>query len=587
MGMLSELKERCYAFIHADVHPKPFPIDAWTDARYADWFERFRAKDSDLEDQRGARFPWEPTFSFIVPLYKTPLPYLRDMAESVLGQTYGKLELVLINASPEDAELKTALQAYVENDARVKVVQLEANYGITENTNYGLAAAEGDFVCFLDHDDFIEPDTLFEYVSALDRDSGIDVLYCDEDMVVEGDGGFRHLNPLFKPSFSPELLLSKNYIIHLMTIRKSIVDNMPTPDARYDGSQDYNMLLYATSRARKVHGVQKVLYHWRISDASTATNPDSKPYSRRSARLAIQNQLKRSSLDARIVASGVASLYNLWFDSSSERKISVVVRCGFEPLDVARFVEWFEQTNSYGRYELIVVASNRSALPKEPLFAQGCCIVADEGEGLFACFNRGARSASGDYLLFMDDRCSFLTAEPLEQLSGMCSLQGIGAVAPKTLYADGATKCFGIAITPKRIMPLYRGYPDDFPGYQCNTRAFQNCSAVSYQGLFTPAKVFFEAGGFDERFEGDVGSADYCVRLCNLGYRIVQMPTVKIESEEKSPQERYDNGLNAPDFSEADIARFDEKWPGFRSKGDPFFNKNLDQGSSYFQVAPF
>lgn len=586
MGMLSKLKERCYAFVHADVHPEFFPIDAWTDARYADWFERHRAKGVDLANQRGSRFSWEPTFSFIVPLYKTPLPYLRDMADSVLGQTYGNLELVLINASPEDPELKAALQAYAKLDDRVKLVELEGNRGITENTNCGLAAAEGDFVCFLDHDDFIESDTLFEYASALNRDSSIDVLYCDEDMVMEDRGGFRHLSPLFKPSFSPELLLSKNYIMHLMTIRRSIVDGMPAPDARYDGSQDYNMLLYATSQARKVYGVQKVLYHWRISDASTATNPDSKPYSRRSARLAIQNQLKRGSLDADIIASGVASLYNLWFGVSGDQKISVVVRCGCERLAVARFVEWFEQTNSFDRCELIMVVPNRGVLPEE-FVAQGSYVIASEDQRLFECFNRGARSATGDYLLFMDDSCSFLTPEPLEQLIGMCSLRGIGAVAPKTLYADGMTKCFGIAITSKRIMPLYRGYPDDFPGYQCNMRAFQNCSAVGYQGLVTPAKAFFEAGGFDERFEGDVGTADYCLRLRNLGYRIVQTPTVKVECEEKSPRERYDNSLNALDFSEADIAYFDEKWPGLRSKGDPYFNKNLDQGSGYFQVASF
>jgi len=272
--------------------PDSFPVDAWTAPGYPLWFERHRRSEPELVEQRhrAGRLTYRPCFSIVVPLFRTPLDFLGVMAESVLSQTYDNLELVLVNASPERVELAAAVEALRVRDGRVRVVTLDANYGITENTNHGIEAASGDFCCFLDHDDYIDSDLLFEYAEALNADGAIDVLYCDEDLVEQDadTGEFRHMNPLFKPQYSPELLLCKNYAIHLMTIRRSLIDAMPTPDARFDGSQDFNMIAWCTGHARHVRGVQRVMYHWRISANSTATNPDSKPYSLRSCRLAIQ-----------------------------------------------------------------------------------------------------------------------------------------------------------------------------------------------------------------------------------------------------------------------------------------------------------
>ncbi|RDB58965.1 hypothetical protein C1878_15845 [Gordonibacter sp. 28C] len=586
MGLFSEFKERCYAFVHVDVHPESFPIDAWSDPAYQTWFENNRASAAELDGQRGARLAYEPFFSLIVPLYKTPLDYLHVMVGSVLAQTYGNFELVLVNASPENEELAAEVEKYRMHDDRVKTVLLPDNLGITENTNYGIAEASGDFLCFLDHDDYLEPDLLYEYAKALNNDPDIDVLYCDEDLVSFEKGRFVHLHPLFKPSYSPELLLCKNYIIHLMTIRRHIVDKMPTPNAQYDGAQDYNMVLYATSHAKKVHCVQKILYHWRISKNSTAANPDAKPYSRRAYRLSAQNQLDRKWPRARIVSSGIVNIHNLWFAAEHSVKISIIVDCVSQAA-LDHFVEMFNQTNSYRNFEIIAVSTAHLHATKLLASQSFFSVLSDANSSVFSRFNKGAEHASGEYLLFVDGGCFFLTPEPLEQLLSLCEGEGVGAVAPKSLFCDGSTMCYGIAVTSKRIMPLYRGYPDDFPGYQCNLRAFQNFSAVAYRGMLTPKKQFSQVGGFNELFEGEIGTADYCKRLARTGCRVVQTPTVKIQSSERSEESRYENDSNAPDFTEADTALFDRLWPGERAKGDPYVNRNLDQSSCYMQIAKF
>lgn len=568
--------------------PDPFPIDAWTDPAYAAWFERHKATMQELNAQRSASLSQRPCFSIVVPLFRTPIEYLCDMVDSVLGQTYDKLELILVNASPGDAALAAKVSEYHENDSRVRCISLPENRGIAGNTAVGIAQAEGDFVCFLDHDDFLEPDALFRFAVAVDDDPSIDVLYCDEDLVERMQGkGFVHKHPFFKPSYSPELMLCKNGIIHLMTIRRELLLGMPEPDRCLDGAQDYSMVLYAIARARGVHHVPRVLYHWRINEGSTANDPDAKPYARLASRVAVAQDVDDSFPDARIIGSGIVNTQNLWFGSPDARPVvSMIVDCGDDLESLDAFMELFRQTNSYESVEVIAVWIEGEGSESSRVMACDAEVVGVAlGSTRFARFNAGAEAAAGEYLVFMDANASFQTPEPLEQLLGFCMREGVGAVAPKTLYADGSVRCYGVAVTSERIMPLYRGYPDDFPGYQCNLRSFQNSSAASYLGLMTSRALFRRLGGFDEGYEGEIGTAEYCRRLLESGQRIASMCTVKLQAGDRCSLSRYDNATNAPDFTLQDLERFDEKWPGVRAAGDPYFNCNLDQSSSYFQVA--
>lgn len=571
--------------IRTDSGPDCFPVDAWTDPTYEEWFLIHRASRKDLDGQKKATFSYQPKFSIIVPLYKTPIDYLVMMAESVLAQTYDNFELILVNATPEDEELAAAIQAIGEYDERVHEVKLDSNYGITENTNQGIDAATGDFICFLDHDDFIEPDLLYEYARALNEDSDIDILYCDEDLVKVDGSTICHIHPLFKPEFSPEFLLCKNYIIHFLAVRATIVRSIERPDASFDGTQDYNMVLQSSKHARKVYGVQKVLYHWRIGEGSTATNPDAKPYSQRAYRKSAIVRIQEEFPGGKIIPSGIPNIHDIWFDLDEEPQVSLIVDCANDSGSIEAFAEMLDQCSGYTDIEVIPVSESGISGAHPLGFSQDIKkMVASDG-GTFARLNAAASGATGDYLLFLRSGDAFATPDAIVQLIGLCSHSDIGAVGAKVLYSDTSVKSFGIAVTPERIMPLYRGYPDEFPAYQCNMRAFQDLSAVSWQGMMISRDLFNRVSGFDDAYEGDIGSADFCRKVMRLDKRIVQTPTAKIQAAERAPEKRYDCVANSEGFTKRDLELFDSKWPGVRSGGDPYFNRNFDQSSEYCQIA--
>lgn len=593
-SMLRKVGRRIFP---APVDPDPFPVDAWTDPAYPAWFDAHKATCDDLALQRACRDYRDISFSILVPLYKTPLPYLSDLVESVLMQTHERFELILINGSADDMLLKEALKAYKEIDSRIRVITLEENRGIAGNTAAGLAVASGEYVALLDHDDIIEPNALFEYARAIREVPDAAFYYCDEDLFeatqdeahhkalgAEHSNRFVCKHPLFKPDFSRSLLACKNYLLHMLCFKRVRLEEQGIPDSSFDGAQDYKLIIDALETSACPHHIPKVLYHWRMCETSTATNPDSKPHGKLAYLKCLQEIAQKDWESARIIGTGIENLFNPWATGrDAGAKVSVIIDVVYSD-DAAGFLQRFEATNSYANCELIFIGHPPDMLPSSQL--QMHWVEPVPNSGLYGRLGQGASVATGSYLLFVDTGCFFTSAQPLEQLVHAADCDWIGIASPKTLYADHSIKGYGTAVTAERIMPLYRGYPEDFPGYQCNMRAFQESSACGWQGAFISKDLFEQVGGFDEQFASEVGMADLCYRVSRRGLCTTQVCTVQVMTADACPQGRYDCMRNAPDYPEQEIALFDAKWPGVRAAGDPYFNRNLDQSSSYFQIAP-
>ncbi len=265
-----------------------------TDSNYSDYNEKRKtevATVEELEWQRTHQFKDSPVISILMPAYNTPSQSLKQTLLSVKEQTYSKWELCVSDGG--DISVKHIIDEVFGDDIRIKYKKLEQNLGISGNSNEALKLAGGDFIAFLDHDDILEPNVLYEVINAI-VNKGADMVYTDEDKVSENlDNYFR---PYRKADYNKELLLSNNYICHFCAISRRIIDKTGGFRSEYDGAQDYDLFLRCVEYATKIEHVNKVLYHWRVSTQSTSDNPFNKEYAFLAGKRAIEDYFHRNGL---------------------------------------------------------------------------------------------------------------------------------------------------------------------------------------------------------------------------------------------------------------------------------------------------
>ncbi|MCM1111647.1 MAG: glycosyltransferase [Muribaculum sp.] len=250
------------------------------------------------------------TFSIIVPTYRTPPRYLRELIASVQAQSYPYWELILADAT-EDGRVRRIAEEYVRDSGKrnggvIRFVELQENAGISGNTNQALQHVRNAYVGLLDHDDLLTPDALFEMAEAIRKagERGTDpvMLYSDEDKC--NGAGNQYYEPNHKEKFNFDLILSNNYVCHFMVTQRDWVRKLRFR-SDYDGAQDYDFVLRVVEELdilnhpkaeRLIVHVPKILYHWRCHADSTAENPESKAFAYEAGRRALQDYVDRNRL---------------------------------------------------------------------------------------------------------------------------------------------------------------------------------------------------------------------------------------------------------------------------------------------------
>lgn len=553
--------------------------DASRDPSYPFWFEGHKLNACDARRQRSIDFPDMPKFSLIVPLYKTPIGFFNELVNSVKSQTYSNWECVLANSTPEDSVLSARIEQVAASDSRFRAVTLEKNLGISLNTNAGVARSTGDFLCFLDHDDVLEPDILFEYARAVNERPDTDVLYCDEDKLGEDGALFE---ATFKCDFSLDLLRSNNYICHMLCIRKSLFERLEPNTPEFDGAQDYNILLEAVEQARHVHHVAKILYHWRVCETSTAGGNNAKPYASKAGLRALKAHLDR--VGVRAVARELDDLkyrYSIRYAVPEERPLVSIVILNTDHADrLKTCVDSICRKSTYENFEIVVVEGGSTdpdtfeyyrTLAEE----EGVRIVSWAG-GRFdysGAINFGRSAAKGDYLVFLSNGAEIITPDWIELLLGNCARGETGAVGCKLLEADGFVQSAGMFFADEPGHWFAHSNREDI-GYLFFLISQRNCSAVSDACLMVKAADFDNVGGFDNKYSSDYAGVDFCLRLTESGKLNVYVPYAELSNRSLSPI-----GERGVSLAPNEPARFTCRWSGLLAEGDPNYNRNLRKNS--------
>ena len=560
------------------------------DYDYSEWYELTKPSEEELAAQKKEHFDYEPKLSIVIPAYKTPERYLKEMLQSIKEQTYTNWEVCVADGSPKGESSERVLKKFAELDKRFKYVILGENKGISGNTNAAMDMATGDFIVLADHDDTIPPNALYECVKAMNLDPEIDVIYSDEDKLdMDGKALF---DPHFKPDFNPDLLTSVNYICHLFVVNRDLVDAVGGFRQEFDGAQDYDFIFRCTEAARKIYHIPKVLYHWRCHQNSTASNPESKMYAFEAGARAIKAHFERLGIGVESVEKGVDyGIYHTRFVLNGEPLVSVIIpnKDHYQDLDLC--IRSLMEKGTYKNLEFIVIENNSTEeatfsyyeqIQKE--FPNVKVVTWKEGFNFSAINNFGVQFAKGEYLLFLNNDTEIIEKDVIQEMLGYCQREEVGAVGARLLYQDDTIQHAGVVvgfggIAGHTFIGLHRAENSYFHRAMCA----QDYSAVTAACLMTKRSLFDQAGGFTEELAVAFNDIDFCMKIRSLGKLVVYNPYALLYHYESKSRGLEDTPEKVARFNR-EIAIFAKRWPDILKNGDPYYNPNLTLRKSNFAL---
>ena len=562
-----------------------------TEEVYNVWRKKYIPNARKLKKQRAEKLDYEPCISIIVPTYKTPEKFLKEMIDSVRNQSYENWELCIGDGSVTEDTVKNVVESYQKKDKRIKMLCLSENLGIAGNTNAALSIATGDYMALLDHDDILAPDALYEVVKWMNEHykDETDVIYTDEDKVSFDLKDY--FEPHFKSDYNLDLIRSNNYICHLFVARKSIVDQVGGFRKEYDGSQDYDFILRCIEQSKHVEHVPKVLYHWRCHPGSTAANQESKMYCYEAGKRAIEDHLKRMGEDdCQVVMTEHLGFYHVIYPIREQKKVSIIIPNKDQKEILERCIESVIQKTDYKNYEIIIVENNSTTNEIFEYYKtieqrENIRVVIWKDKFNYSAINNfGVRYANGEYLLFLNNDIEVIRENWLSEMLANVQRKEVGIVGAKLLYPDNMVQHAGVIIGMGGIAghPLSR-HPADDCGYFARGIIQQNLNAVTAACMLTKKEVYEKVKGFEEKLAVAFNDIDLCLKVRKAGYLIVYDPEALLYHHESISRGKEDT-LEKRNRFEGEVDYMAKKWKDVLEKGDEYYNPNLSLLSGNFEL---
>ncbi len=520
--------------------------------------------------------------SLVMPVYNTDLRHLSEAIESVSRQWCDAWELICVDDASTEPAVRRLLAAYAARDARIRLLVAPENGGIARATNFGLRAARYDHVAFMDHDDFLEPDAVWQLRKAIDR-SDADLLYSDEAITDETLDGITEIRG--RPAFSHDYYLSHPYFVHLLCVRTTLAREIGGWDETMAISADVDFVLRALEGARHVAHVPYVLYRWRTHAASTGHAKQAQVMA--ATRHALQRHLDR-------LQTGAAVSDGVWFNQfhvdwpAAEGEILIVIPTK-NKVDLLRTcISSIERTAGDSRYRLVVV-DHQSDDPETRRYlkqiARRHTVMPYKGSFNFSRMNNSAvrqHLEQARFILFLNNDIEAVQDGWLGRLASLAARRDVGAVGAMLLYADKRVQHAGVILgfngSADHALKFQDAWLDENGrrnlGYNCSLSSVRAFSAVTAACMMVRADVFEAVGGFDEAFGIGFNDTDLCLRIGATGRKILYDGATILyhyESATRSETKQV--------FHPEDTSRLLVTYAGLLAAGDPFYNPNLSQNT--------
>jgi glycosyltransferase involved in cell wall biosynthesis len=490
-----------------------------------------------------------PLFTIATPVYNTPLDVLADTIAGVKALTFPDWEWILVDDASPDPAVPHLLRAAARADGRIRVIERSTNGHIARASNDAVRAAKGIFLVLLDHDDLLTRDALAANARAIAAAPDVDYLYSDEDKLSpEG----RYYEPFRKPDWSPERLRGQNYCSHLSVLRTSLVRRVGGFREGFDGSQDHDLVLRVTERARRIVHIPRVLYHWRVVPGSAAGKVDAKPYAWVAGLAAVRDHAQRTGLAARVDYGRITGTYRLTRTPAPGHKVSVIIptRGG--------------QGEVWGEPRVFVIGAVRSLLDKSGSVPLEIVVVYDldtpaevlsqlralvdperlvlvpfAGEFNFSAkCNAGYVASTGDIIVLMNDDLELDSGGFVDQLVAPLDEPGVGMTGARLLFADATIQHAGLSLSTKRLYHVFRGRADEDPGPFCALVVNREASGLTGACVALTRETYREVGGLSEALPANFNDVDLSYKVRHMGKRLVWLADARafhFESQTRKP----------------------------------------------------
>lgn len=554
-------------------------LNPYVQSDYLNWIENVES----FEDYREMEY--QPLMSVLIPVYNVSKELLSKCLNSVLNQSYPYFEICIVDDCSTNKETIETLKEFENKDNRIKVMHRLKNGHISKATNDALNMARGEFVCLLDNDDELAPQALFENVVVLNKNRDLDFIYSDEDKL---DLNGVRIEPHFKADFSPDTLLGINYITHFAVLRTSIVKKVGGFEVGLEGVQDHDLFLKVSELTNRIYHIPKILYHWRMTEGSTAITTDNKGYAVNRGIKAISNALERRNIKGNVESANGSTVYLVEYTYEQEPTVSIII-----PMrDQANITEQclksiYEKTN-YHNFEILLIDNNSKEKETFEMFDKYRkkydnfkVIKADMEFNYSAINNLAVRESNSNIIVLLNNDTEVISNNWLKIMVGYAMQKHIGAVGAKLLYPDMTIQHGGVLIGVGGEVAghAFITHPNDDIGLYGRLMIPYNYSAVTAACLAVERKKFLEINGLEENLKVAYNDVDFCLKLLDKGYYNVFLPQVElIHHESKS------RGL---DTTSDKLHKFidesnymQEKWKRYISR-DPYYNKNYSRKGIY------
>ncbi len=557
---------------------------------YALWVEAFNAVDEAGRERLRRRLSLmrtRPRLSVVMATYNTNHRFLEEALDSLLAQIYPDFEVVVADDCSPDPEVRAIVRRYAQRDSRVRLVERESNGGISAATNSAIAAATGEWLVFMDHDDTLAEYALLHVALAIEGRPDATLLYSDEDKIDEVGRPFM---PYFKSDFDPLLLLGQNYVCHLTTVRRDLVERVGGLRSEFDGSQDWDLVLRvaeAVPRETILH-IPLVLYHWRSHVESTSRASAAKPWALEAGRRCVAAALERRGVAAtveEVESTGFAQVRYQLPDPAPSVSVLVPTRDGRL---LERCLTTLLERTRYPDFEVLVIDNGSEKPETARLLASLTERVRvrrdDSPFNYSALHNAAVPETRGEVLVLLNDDTEIVDGDWLAALVAQLVQPGVGVVGAKLLYPDERIQHAGVVLGPNALA----GHVGQFhhrldKGYFGRTALATEFQAVTAACLAVRRETWDEVGGLDEGLRVAFNDIDFCLRVRERGLAVTYTPLAELIHHESISRGTDQTGPNFVRFM-GEVLWMRDRW-GLEILHDPYYNPNLSRGHALFELA--